>query len=101
MIGAKPLSIRFNKIDGFIIIYDIIRYLTLFGSENYDAIYNRMRYPVSLKSSITYFCHYFTKIKVDSYDSLPKEKRLALHNVIIHIKSVLNKIKITITITYF
>ena len=35
----------------------------------------------------------FAKIKVDSYDSLPTEKILTLHNVIIHIKSVLNKDK--------
>ena len=33
------------------------------------------------------------KIKADSYDSLPIEKRLTLHNVIILIKSVLNKDK--------
>ena len=39
------------------------------------------------------FSHTFAKIKVDSYDSLPAEKRLTLHNVIIHIKSVLNKDK--------
>ena len=39
------------------------------------------------------FSHSFAKIKVDSYDSLPAEKRLTLHNVIIHIKSVLNKDK--------
>ena len=45
-------------------------------------------------SGITYiFSHYFTKIKVDSYDYLPIEKRLTLHNVITHIKSVLNKNK--------
>ena len=31
------------------------------------------------------------KIKVDSYDSLPIEKTLTLHNVIILIKSALNK----------
>ena len=30
LIGAKPLHIRFNKIDGFIRIYDGTRYLTLF-----------------------------------------------------------------------
>ena len=43
------------------------------------------------KSGITYISsHYFAKMKVDSYDSLPIEKRLNLHNVIIHIKSVLN-----------
>ena len=49
---------------------------------------------ISLKSSITYILsHYFTIIKVDSYDSLPIEKRLTLHNVKIHIKPVLNKDK--------
>ena len=39
------------------------------------------------------FSHYFAKFKVDSYDSLPIEKILMLHNVIIHIKSVPNKDK--------
>ena len=29
--GAKPLRIRFDEIDGFIKIYDGIRYLVLFG----------------------------------------------------------------------
>ena len=49
-------------------------------------------YLISLESDITYiFSHYFVKIKVDSYESLPIEKRLTLHNVIIHIKLVLNK----------
>ena len=64
----------------------------MFGSQNYDAIYNRIRYLISLKTGITYiFSHYFEKIKVDSYDSLPIEKRLILHIVIINIESVLNK----------
>ena len=68
------------------------RYLILLGPEKYDAIYNRISYLTSLKSSITYiFSHYFLKIKVDSYDSLPIEKILTLHNVIILVKSVLNK----------
>ena len=72
LIGPKPLRIRLDKIDGFIRIYDGIRYLTLFGSENYDAICNIIRYLTSLKSSITYiFSHYFAKIKTDS---LPIEK---------------------------
>ena len=75
-------------------IYDGNRNLTRFGSEKYDAIYNRMRYLISLKSDITYiFSHYFAKIKIDSYDSLPIEKILTLHNVIILIKSVLSKDK--------
>ena len=51
---------------------------------------------MSLKSGIAYiFSHYFAKIKVDSYDCLPIEKILTLHNVVIHIKSVLNKDKNT------
>ena len=58
LIGSKPLCIRFSKINGFIRISDGTRYLTLFGS---------------LKNMIL-FSHYFPKIKVDSYDSLPIEK---------------------------
>ena len=47
---------------------------------------------MSLKSSITYiFSHYFAQMKADSYDSLPIEKTLTLHNVIILMKSVLDK----------
>ena len=49
---------------------------------------------LSQKSGITFiFSPYFVKIEVDSYDPLPIEKRLTLHIVIIHIKSVLNKDK--------
>ena len=92
LIDSKPLRIRFDIINEFIRIYDGTRYLTLFGSEQNDAIYNRIR--LSLKSGITYiFSHYSVKIKVDSYDSLPIEKLLTLHNVIIQMKSVLNKDK--------
>ena len=82
LIDSKPLHIRFDKIDGLIRIYDGARYLTLFGSEEYDAIYNRIK--LSLKSGITYiFSRYFAKIKVNSYDFLPLKERLTLHNVII------------------
>ena len=43
------------------------RYITLFDSEKYDAIYNRIRYLTSLKCGIAYiFSHYFAKIRVDS-----------------------------------
>ena len=55
LIREKLLRIRFSKIDGLIRIYDGNRYLTLLGSEKYDAIYNRIRYLISLKSGITYF----------------------------------------------
>ena len=53
LISPKPLRIRFDKIDGFIRIYVGTRYLVLFDPENYDVIYNRIRYLVHLKSSIT------------------------------------------------
>ena len=90
------MCIRFDQIDGFIRIYDGARYLTLFRSEEYEAIYNRIRDLISQKSDITYiFSQYIAKIKVDPYDSLPREKRSTLNNVIIHIKSFLNKGKIT------
>ena len=94
LIGPKPLCVRFDNIDGFIRSYDGTRYLTLFDSEKYDTIHDRIRYLIILKSGITYiFSYYFAKIKVDSYDSLPTEKRLTLHNIIILIKLVLNKDK--------
>ena len=84
-IDPKPLCTIFDKIDGFIRIYDKTRYLTLFGSEKYHASYSRIRYLLSLKSGIKYiFSHCFVKVKVGSCDSLPLEKRLTLHNVIIH-----------------
>ena len=47
---------------------------TLFSSEKHDTIY---RYVISIKSCITYISsHYFAKIKVDSYDSLPIKKKI-------------------------
>ena len=39
-------------------------------------------------------------MKVDSYDSLPLENTMTFNNIIILIKSVLIKIKITTTIKY-
>ena len=60
-----------------------------------DPTLLRIRFNlISQKSGTTHiFSHYFMKIKLDSYDSLPIEKRLTLYNVTIHIKSVLNKDK--------
>ena len=49
LIDPKRLRIRFDKIDGFIRICDGTRYLTLFHSEKYDNIYDRIRYLISLK----------------------------------------------------
>ena len=54
LIGSKPLRIRFDKMDRIIKTYDGATYLTLFGTEKHDAIYDIIRYLISLKSSITY-----------------------------------------------
>ena len=43
LIGTKQLHIKFDKIDGFIRVYNGTRYLVLFGSEKYDVLYNRIR----------------------------------------------------------
>ena len=74
-----------------LIFYDGIGYLVLFGSGWYDIIYNRIKYLISEKSGITNSInHNFARIRIDSYNSLPKEKALTFHNVIILIKSVVN-----------
>ena len=48
---------------------------------------------ICLKNSIIDLFYYFGKIKVHSYDSLPIEKTLTLHNVITLVKQVLYKDK--------
>ena len=91
--GAKPLHLKFDKIDGFIKICDGIRYLEIFGCLLYDEIYNRIRYLISGKSGITdTINHNFAKIRIDSYNPLPIEKILTFY-VVILIKSVVNKNK--------
>ena len=83
VIDYKPLSIRFDKIDGFIRVYYGTRYLVLFGNKKYDFIYNN-RYLKNVKSGITYIIsHNYAKIKLDSYDCLPLEKTMTFFNVII------------------
>ena len=85
----------FDKVNGFIRVYNGIRYLILFGPEKDDAIHNRIRYLISAKSGITYVISYnYVRIKVDSYNSLPLEKTLlTFHFVMILITSIFNKDK--------
>ena len=65
--GAKPLLIRFDKVNEFITVYDGIRYLVLFGDEKYYFIYNRIRYLIGVKRGITYvISHNYAKIEADS-----------------------------------
>ena len=53
LIGPEPMRIRFDKTVRFIRFFDGFKYLVLLCPEKYDAIYNRIRYLISLKSGIT------------------------------------------------
>ena len=89
------MSIRFNEGDWFIKIYDRVRYLVLFDYGWFDKFWNRIKYLIREKSGITdSINHNFTKIRIDSYNYLPIEKKKTFHNVTILIKSVVNKDKI-------
>ena len=91
---AKSLRIRFDEIDGFIKIHNGIRYLVLLHCGWFDKICDRIKYLISEKSGIKdSINHNFARINIDSYHSLPIEKILTCHNVIILIKSVDNKNK--------
>ena len=72
---AKPLRIRFNKIDGFIKIHDKTRYLVLFDNSYCDKICDKIKYLISEKSSIIdSINHNFVRIRNDPCNSLPIEK---------------------------
>ena len=92
LIEVKPLHIRINKVHGFIRVYDGTRYLVLFDFEKYHDFFKRIRYLIEVKIGIIYgLFHNYAMINVHSYDFLPLKKALTFHNVMIHIKSVLNK----------
>ena len=88
------MCVRFDKINGFIKIHDRIRYLILFDYGWFDRICNKSKYLINQKSGITNSINRnFARISIDSYNSLPIEKILTFRNVIILIKSVVNKDK--------
>ena len=62
---AKPLCIRFDKVDEVFKIYDGFRYLELFNSRIHNAIYDRINYLISQKSDDKYSInHNHAKIKL-------------------------------------
>ena len=68
-------SIIFNKIDGFIRVWNETRHLVLLGSEKNDSIYDKFRYIIIVKNCIIYIIsHNYATIKVDWFNSLPLEK---------------------------
>ena len=85
---------KFSKTDGFTKNYNGIRYLVLFGYWWYEKIFENIKYLKSDKSDTKdNINHNFARIRIDSYNSLAIEKTLTVHNVIILIKSVVNKNK--------
>ena len=93
--GPKPLRIRFNKIDGFIrVCGSEFKHLVLFDNGLFDKICDKSEYLISEKSDIADGVnHNFGEIRIDSYNYLLMEKILTFHNVIIPIKSAVNKNK--------
>lgn len=88
------LCIIFDEVDRYIRKYDRTKYLRLFHSdEKNEDIFDRVRYSLMLKSNIfdNYPYKYMT-IKNNSDEDLRLEKTLNVHNVIILIKYVFNKI---------
>ena len=58
----------------------------------FDKIWDKIKYLISKKNDIAdSINHNFGKIRIDSYNSLPIEKILAFHNIILVIKAVVNK----------
>ena len=96
--GPKPLRVRFDKIDGFIIFLDgKIKRLILFDYGLFNKICDKIKYLISKKSGITNSInHNFGKIRINSY-----KKILTFHNVIILISQLLIRIKVNTTIIYF
>ena len=71
-----------------------LRCLALFDYELFVKICDKIKYLIGEKSGITdSINHNFGKIRIDLYNSLSIEKILTFHNVIILIKSVVNKNK--------
>ena len=93
LFGSRRFCIRFDEVDGLLKVYDGVRYLALFGSGKDDGIYNRIRSYKSKSGSAYVSSHYYAKVKTDFYNSLPLENTLTFCNIIILIKSVLNKDK--------
>ena len=89
------MRIIFDKIDGFIgVRRSEFRHLVLFDNGLFDKICDKIQYLISEKSGIAdSINHNFGEIRIDSCNYLLIENILTFHNVIILIKSVVNKNK--------
>ena len=87
------MRIRFDKVDGITKIYNGTKYLELFGPQIYYAVYDRTNCLINEKNDAKYIInHNFARTRIDSCNSLPIQKTLTFH-VIILITSVVNKNK--------
>ena len=85
--GVKPSFIKFDEGYGVSKMYDGTRYLELFGSWFYHRIFDRTNDLICGKSNYKYSInHNFSRIRIDSYNSLPLEEILTFQNVVIVIK---------------
>ena len=91
--SPKPLHIRFDKLNGFVRVRgNEFRHLLLFDYGLFDEDDDKIKYLISEESGFTdNINHNFGVIRIDSYNFLPIEKILSFSNIIILIKSVINK----------
>ena len=54
LLVSKPLRIRFDKIDNFIRVYYVTRYLALFNLENCEAILDSIECLINQKKFIAF-----------------------------------------------
>ena len=93
MNGAKPLRIKFDKVNGLIRVYGGTIYLVLFSSGKNDAIYNSIRNLISQKRGTNYL-YFWQLCKNQSWFVcffFTSRKKLSLHDVIIPYKSDFKK----------
>ena len=88
--GAKPLCIRFDKVDGFIKIYDETRYLLSFGPKNMIQFMIELDI-LQVKKVVLHIVLIIILQESELIQVIPIEKTLTFHNVIVLIKSVFNK----------
>ena len=93
--GAKPLRIRFDKINEIYCgSWTETKHLVLFEYGLFQKIRIKIKYVISKKSRIkNSINHNFGRINIESCNYLPIQKILTFHNVILLIKSVINKNK--------
>ena len=75
--GPEPLRIRCDKIDGFIMVLESkIKHLVLFYYGLFDKICNKIKYLISKKRGITNSINHNFGRNLNSYNSLPIQKKI-------------------------